>query len=80
MALRHSIESDDLDNLEGVTFLRGQAALDFFEQEIQRLLGMSGDEFLRRYDAGEYVDMADSLENRNYLRASFLIPFARNNS
>ena len=80
MALRHPIESDDLDNREGVTILRGQVALDFFEQEVQRLLGMSGDEFLRRYDAGEYEDMEDSLENRNYLRASFLIPFARNNS
>ncbi len=80
MALRHPIESDELDAPEGVTYLTGQAALDFFEQEIQRLLGMSGEEFLRRYDAGEYADMEDSIENRNYLRASFLVPFGRNNS
>jgi hypothetical protein len=80
MALRHPIESDEIESPEGVTYLTGQAALDYFEQEIQRLLGMSGDEFLRRYDAGEYEHMEETLENRNFLEASFLISFGRSST
>ena len=80
MALRHPIESDDLENPEGVTYLTGPAALEFFEREIQRLMGMSGEEFILRYDAGEYRTLEDIPENWNVLRASFLIPFGRNNS
>lgn len=80
-ALRHPIESDDdLDSPEGVTYLTGPAALEFFEREIQRLMGMSGEEFIRRYDAGEYRTLEDIPENWHVLRASFLIPFGRNNS
>jgi hypothetical protein len=52
-------------------------ALAFFEGEIQRLMGMSGEEFIRRYDAGEYNDLEDIPETRNVLRASFLIPFGK---
>jgi hypothetical protein len=77
MALRHPTESEERDAPEGVTCLSGEAARAYFEQEIQRLLGMSGDEFLRRYDAGEYEHMEDSVENRNVLEASFLIHFGR---
>ncbi|MCA9860868.1 MAG: hypothetical protein KC438_14160 [Thermomicrobiales bacterium] len=79
MALRHPIESEEYEAPEGVTYLSGEEARAYFEQEIQRLLGMSGDEFLRRYDAGEYEDMEETLENRNFLRASFLIHFGRPN-
>lgn len=79
MALRYPIESDERDAPEGVTYLSGEGARAYFEQEIQRLLGMSGDEFLQRYDAGEYEHMDDSVENRNFLRASFLIHFGRPN-
>jgi hypothetical protein len=79
MALRHPIESEDRDAPEGVTYLSGEEARAYFEQEIQRLLGMSGGEFLRRYDAGEYEHMKDSVENRNFLEASFLIHFGRPN-
>jgi hypothetical protein len=79
MALRHPTESDDLESPEGVTYLSGEAARAYFDQEIRRLLGMSGDEFLRRYDAGEYEHMEDSVENRNFLEASFLIHFGRPN-
>lgn len=79
MALRHPIESDEHEAPEGVIYLSPEKARAFFEEEIERLLGMSGDEFLRRYDAGEYVDMEESLENRRFLEASFLIHFGRPN-
>lgn len=80
MALRHPIESEEVDAPEGVTYLTGQAALDYFEREIQRLMGMSGAEFIERYDAGEYETMEDIPENWHVLEAAFLIPFGRNNS
>jgi hypothetical protein len=79
MALRHPIESDELESPEGVTYLTGEAALEYFEREIQRLMGMSGTEFVRRYDAGEYETLEDIPENWHILEASFLIPFGRNN-
>lgn len=60
-----------------MTFLTGQAALDFFESEVQRLVGISGEEFIRRYDAGEYEQLEDILENWNILEASFLVGFGR---
>ena len=79
-ALRHPIESEDLVAPEGVTYLTGKAGLDYFEQEIQRLMGMSGAEFIRRYDAGEYETLEDVPENWHVLEAALLIPFGRNNS
>lgn len=80
MALRHPIESEERDAPEGVTYLTGDEARAYFEQEIQRLLGMSGEEFLRRYDAGEYEQMEETFENRKFLEASFLVHFGRPNS
>jgi hypothetical protein len=76
MALRSPIESDEDNDF----IMPKEEALAFFEREIQRLMGMSGSEFIRRYDAGEYEDLEDIPENWNVLRASFLIPFGRNNS
>ena len=77
MALRHPIESKE----SGEDFIMPkEEALAFFEREIQRLMGMSGEEFIRRYDAGEYNDLEDIPETRNVLRASFLIPFGRQES
>ena len=79
MALRHPTESEEVETPEGVTYLTGEAARAYFDQEIRRLLDMSGDEFLRRYDAGEYEKLEDIPENWNVLRASFLIHFGRPN-
>jgi hypothetical protein len=78
MALRRNpIESET----PGEDFIMPkEEALAFFEREIQRLMGMSGEEFIRRYDAGEYNDLEDIPETRNVLRASFLIPFGRQES
>jgi hypothetical protein len=77
MALRHPIESD---TSEDDFIMPKEEALAFFEREIQRLMGMSGAEFIRRYDAGEYNYLEDIPETRNVLRASFLIPFGRQES
>ena len=48
-----------------------------FEREAQRMLGISGEEFLRRWDAGEYRDLPDTPAHWNVMRMSFLIAFVR---
>jgi hypothetical protein len=45
---------DDAFDGSGIRFLDDEESRELFDREAQRLLGISGDEFLRRYDAGEY--------------------------
>lgn len=47
---------------------------EFFEQEVHRYLGISAEEFLRRWDAGEWPD-PDSVEH--VMGLVMLIPFVR---
>jgi hypothetical protein len=48
----------------GVTFriLTDEEGRALFDEEAQRLLGISGEEFVRRYDAGYYDDNPDTPE------------------
>lgn len=48
-----------------------------FDHRASELLGISGEEFLRRWDAGEYRGVPDSEEGRKINRLVMLIPFAR---
>lgn len=57
-----------------------EEAQSFFEREIQRLMGMSGAEFIQRWESGEYEDLEDVPETRHVLKAAFLIPFGQPNS
>lgn len=50
---------------------------DFFDVQARRLLGISGDEFLRRWDAGEYDELVDDPQHPEILRLAVLIPFTR---
>ncbi len=50
---------------------------DLFEREAQRMLGISGAEFQRRWNAGEYVGLDDIPENWNVYRLSMLIPLVQ---
>lgn len=75
-ALRHPIESDELGE-SGNFIMPPEEARAFFEREVRRLVGMSGDEFIRRYDAGEYAEIEDVPENWKIFEAAFLIGFGR---
>lgn len=46
-----------------------------FDEAARRLVGMSGDEFIRRWDAGEFAEIADKPGNRHIMRLAGLIPF-----
>ncbi len=50
----------DPDRLEGVHFVTTiEEAREIFDEQALYELGISGEEFLRRWDAGEYGDFAD---------------------
>lgn len=51
-----------------------EEARQMFEDEAQRLFGMSGDEWVRRYDAGEFDA---SFEDRKVLDMYFMLPWYR---
>jgi hypothetical protein len=62
---------------EAATTLSAEEGRDLFEHEARRLLGISGDEFLRRWDAGDYRDLPDTPDAWKAMRLAFLIPFGR---
>ena len=48
------------------------------DRKARRMLGISGEEFLRRYDAGAYVGIGeDTPLGRAVVSLEFTIPFAR---
>lgn len=53
---------------------------ELFDRQARRLLGLSGEEFLRKWDAGEYRDLPDTPETRTVAYLALLIPFGRKNS
>ena len=71
MALPH----EQPDN--GIRFLDDEEGREFFDTQARDLMGMSGDEFLRRYDAGEYKDIKDDGEDGDLITLIMMMPFAR---
>ena len=48
-----------------------------FDAQARELMGMSGEEFIRRWDAGEFATIADDAEHPEVMRLALLIPFGR---
>lgn len=48
-----------------------------FDAQARKLMHMSGDEFLRRWDAGEFAAIADDPDHPEIMRLAMLIPFGR---
>lgn len=48
-----------------------------FDAEARRLMGMGGEEFLRCYDAGDFLDVHDDGENVDFVDLELLIPWGR---
>jgi hypothetical protein len=68
-------QPDDHEPLYEPTFEEGMAILDGYTR---RMLGISAEEFLRRYDAGEYRGIGEGdAVGRGVVRCEMLIPFAR---
>src|SRR5687767_13653234 len=50
---------------------------ELFDYQARKLLNISGEDFLRRWDAGEYREIADAPGHRHIMRLAMLIPFGR---
>lgn len=67
---------DDKDN--GIRFLDDEEAREHFDRSARRLLGISGEEFIRRYDAGAYNDKdLDDRTLRGAMKMIMLLDFVR---
>jgi hypothetical protein len=64
------------------TILPSAEARALFDRQARRLVGMSGDQFLEKWDAGEYRDrdLDATSEGRKIAYLAKLIPFGRRNS
>ena len=61
----------------GIRFLDDDEARQQFDRQARRLLDVSGDEFLRRYDAGEYATPKDDRELRGVMKLAMLADLVR---
>jgi hypothetical protein len=73
----HNDEDDEIDPDEdiGVVFLTPEEARDLFDNRARMELGISGEEFLRRWDAGEYTPIPDTPEGWKVGRLYMMFPF-----
>jgi len=61
----------------GIRWVSDEEAHAIFDAKARRLMGMSGEEFLRRYDAGEFADIHADGENRAFVSLELMIAFGR---
>jgi hypothetical protein len=69
-----AIPQPDADN--GIRWLDDEEAHAFFDATARELVGMSGEEFLRRLDAGEWDNMIDEPEYHDHLYLAMMRSFA----
>ena len=82
MAARPDATPEDVDgtwadDIPGVHIVTREEGIATFDHRAQLELGISGEEFLRRWDAGEYQPVPDTTEGRKIGRLAMMIPFAR---
>jgi hypothetical protein len=77
MALPHESIKDQKSIRDVIDFLEGEEARAYFDREARELVGMSGQEFLRRLDAGEWDDVIDDRGYEDHLYLASLSPLGR---
>jgi len=65
--------------VEPIQFVTAEEGRALFDEQARKLVGISGEEFLRRWDAGEYRDAIDGPVHGALIHLYMLIPFARQN-
>ncbi len=63
--------------LPPVLWLTDEEARVHFDRQARRLVGLSGEEFLRRYDRGDYTGIEEDEFGRRIVRLEMSIPFVR---
>ena len=66
--------SDPIPGIHLTTREEGRA---LFDRQAKKTLGISGHEFLKKWDAGEFRPVPDTAEGRKVRRLVMLMPFAR---
>jgi hypothetical protein len=66
-----------LSSSRGIRLLDDDEARQQFDRQAQRLMGISGDEFLRRYDAGELDDLQDDRQQDAVMKLAMLADLVR---
>jgi len=61
----------------GIRFLNDDEAREQFDRQARRLLGISGAEFLRRYDAGEFEAIQDDEQQDAVMKLRMLTDLVR---
>jgi len=62
---------------DGIRFLDDAESRQYFDRQARRLMNMSGEEFLRRYDDGEFEAELDGPRHRQLAKLVMLLPFGR---
>jgi hypothetical protein len=75
MALPHE-SVDDEESVPDIIFLEDDEARAYFDKTARELLNMSGEEFLRRLDAGEWEEVIDDGEHNDHLWLAMMRSFA----
>jgi len=78
--LQHNNVPPDQDDPEAMDFIHevtSDEAFAYFNEQARAILNISGEEFLRRWDAGEFRPVPDSREYWDLGRLVMLIPLVR---
>lgn len=75
---RVDLEPEKLDReLPPMIWVTSDETRDEFDQCARSMVGMSGEEFLRRLDAGEYADIPDDREHRAIIELGMMATLGR---
>ncbi len=72
-----TIASTTLQAERDIHWLTPEETRQVFDTQAREVMAMSGEEFIRRWDAGEFRDIADDGERPEIMRLAMLIPFGR---
>jgi len=72
-----AIDAEDGFVLPPVVELSDEEARVHFDRQARRLVGLSGEEFLRRYDHGDYAGIEEDDFGRRIILLEMSIPFVR---
>lgn len=75
--LQGRVEAPTADPIPGIDLLTPEEARAFFDRRARQLLHISGEEFLKRWDAGAYRPVGDDAEGRKIGELVMMMPFAR---
>src|SRR5215211_627069 len=74
---QHLQQNQEDHDLPPVIWLTPEEERQMFDEAARQWLGISGEEFVQRWQAGEYADIPDDLEHRRYIELNLMIPLAR---